>query len=127
MSMTLSLPFAVHSLKCYCAEFFDHVEVTWDKCDSDRSCETTTGVCYANLRITKEGSERNTFNCLEDIHEVSGIRITCSILPNHVQVVECCNNTDFCNRDLNLTLPSDMPPTQSPTATITPTSDDSTG
>ena len=123
-------PFSVHSLKCYCTEFLDRIELPWEQCDSNKSCEITTGMCYADLRITEMGAKKHTFNCIKDhIHDfVSSIDITCNIVPpDHTQVVECCNRTDFCNRYLNLTLPTAMPPTQSPTATITPTSDDSTG
>ena len=113
----------VHSLKCYCTEFIDNVELPWEQCGSDKSCEITTGMCYANLRITEQGVKHN-FNCIEgDIENVvSSIRITCNTSPTDSQIVKCCNNTDFCNRDLNLILPTDRPPTQSPMATITPTS-----
>ena len=113
----------VHSLKCYCAEFIDSVDLTWAQCGIDKSCETTTGMCYANLRITEQGVQKHNFNCIEDIKNfVSSIRITCNTSPTDSQIVKCCNNTDFCNQYLNLTLPTDRPPTQSPMATITPTS-----
>ena len=115
----------VHSLKCYCTEFIDSVELPWAQCGSDKSCEITTGMCYADLRITKLGaSKHTTFNCIEeDIHDsFPSITITCNIPPTDSRITECCNNTDFCNQYLNLILPTDWPPTQSPMATITPTS-----
>ena len=92
----------VHSLKCYCAEFIDSVDLTWEQCGSDKSCETITGMCYANLRITEQGVQKHNFNCIEgDIENVvSSIRITCNTSPTDSQIVKCCNNTDFCNQYL---------------------------
>ena len=117
-------------MKCHCAEYIDGVQIPWDICDSGDSCETSTGVCYYNLRLKDDTYLIQTYNCIEDIHDVSSISITCKLPPPDTQqVVGCCDEPDFCNRDLNLTLPSgpstEMPPTQSPTATITPTSSDS--
>ena len=109
-------------MKCHCAEYIDGVQIPWNICDSDDSCETSTGVCYYLLRLNDDSYLIQTYNCIEDIHDVSSIHITCKLpLPDTQGVVGCCDEPDFCNRDLNLTLPSEpsteMPPTQSPTAT----------
>ena len=116
----------VEPLICYCAEYYiAEVPIAPTYCNSDNSCDTT-GKCLVNLVLVEySGSlvERYTYRCVSDGDP--GDRIlphvdTLCVLdaPSLTRVVLCCNNTDFCNRDLNpRALLASLPPM---TSTSTP-------
>ena len=98
----------MESLICYCAEYFiAEVPITPTYCNSDNSCDTT-GKCLVNLILVEYSVslvERYTYRCVSDsdlVDGIPGVNTPCGLdPPSPTQAVLCCNNTDFCNRDLN--------------------------
>ena len=127
----------VESLKCYCA---DHViaEIPFPltPCSSGNSCDTT-GKCLVNLRLVENSGylvETYTYRCVSDgdVEGIPSVGVLCGLdAPSPTQAILCCNNTDFCNRDLNprtlLTSLPAMSPSPTPVMVLSPTSTPSAG
>ena len=96
----------VHSLICHCKQFIN-VELPSlpPGCYPNGTCATDTGQCFVELKIAELGGhKRYTYNCIEDNpdDQVYRVHATCILnVPSATQVVLCCNNTDYCNENLN--------------------------
>ena len=98
----------VESLICYCAEYFiASLPTSPTYCNSETSCNTT-GKCLVSLVLDEHSGslvERYTYRCVSDDDvgdRISRVNTLCGLdALSPTQVILCCNNTDFCNRDLN--------------------------
>ena len=86
---------------------------------------------YVELAVF-DGHRREIYSCLNNMHDISVTLTACSIEDTD-HVVKCCNTSDYCNRDIHLSLPSTITSSTISTTTVTPlptledTPDGSTG
>ena len=106
-------------------------------CSNDDTCETS-GVCAAELHMVGS-NDVVRYGCIENVHTALDIiTLTCSIMSVS-QTIKCCNDTDYCNININLALPefqstqlppesrthdSNIPPSPTPMTSVMPTSND---
>lgn len=110
-----------NGLKCYCAVHLDRVPVP-SQCVNG-TCEDAD-FCSVNLQFV-DRSRREIFDCLHNIHDILASGTACTI-ADAKQVVQCCNDSDYCNRYLNPSLPTTMS-IQTPVPTARPTPDNNKG
>ena len=118
-----------HSLSCSCFYYLDNIPTSFTppECTADRKCHNATA-CYVRLDYSRP-STKLTYGCLTDQQDVSIADITCAIDNLPGSVLECCNDTDYCNSQLNPTPPHSSPPStavmsvimSSPRPTLKPT------
>uniref|UniRef100_A0A8C9Y420 receptor protein serine/threonine kinase n=1 Tax=Sander lucioperca TaxID=283035 RepID=A0A8C9Y420_SANLU len=94
---------AARFLSCYCS----------GHCPEDATNNTcqTNGQCFAIIEEDEQGEAILTSGCMK----YEGSQFQCKDSPNAQtrRTIECCN-TDFCNRDLQPTLPPQAPAEGSP-------------
>ena len=123
--LILSLLLHLHAadgLKCYCALAVDGIELLPQHGCDHNTCETS-GVCYMDLQLKEDKHVVVHSNCLMNIHDVNTtIYIACQI-EEPLHVVKCCNETDYCNQNLSVSL-NNMP---TPVPTVKPGSEGKNG
>ena len=107
------------SLSCNCSYYLDNVPLTSSQCTADRECHNATA-CYVKLDYSRP-STRLTYSCFIDQHVISTIGIICTIDNIPGVVLECCNDTDYCNSQLNPTSPAMSSPRPTVKPTVIPT------
>ena len=113
-----STSFAADGLKCFCAHIVDGVVLPPPGACHNNSCETS-GVCLVELKF-KDGHMIKGPACFSNVHGLLNVNLTCSI-EEPLHVVKCCDGTDYCNENINITLPPVSTMTTSvPTTTMKP-------
>ena len=113
---------AADGLKCYCADYINGVElVSLHGCDQN-TCETS-GVCFVDVQLKEDEHVVVHSDCLTNVHNIkTTIDIACQI-EEPLHVVKCCNETDYCNQNLSVSL-NNMP---TPVPTVKPGSEGKNG
>ena len=95
------------SLSCACVYYFNNVDLGYipEECTADQVCHNAT-VCYAQLEYGGRGT-RLSYSCfIESQHGLSLTATACTTEDRPGSVLECCNDTDYCNLQLHPTPPS---------------------
>ncbi|TDH02032.1 hypothetical protein EPR50_G00169110 [Perca flavescens] len=86
-------------------------KVLWCHCyhqchpDSVNNTCMTDGYCFTMVKEEEGGLVVHTAGCLP----LAGSEFQCRDTGNARSAIECCTDQDYCNRDLNLTIPPLMP------------------
>ena len=113
---------AADGLKCYCALVIDGVELPPVYGCDNNTCETP-GVCSVDLQFKDDKHNVVKSNCLTNLHDVHTTLDIACLIEQPLHVVKCCNETDYCNLNLSVSL-NNMP---TPVPTVKPGSEGKNG
>ena len=113
---------AADGLKCYCALFIGGVELPHPYGCNNNICETS-GVCIVELQLKEDEHVVVKSDCLTNVHEVATTVAVACMIEKPLHVVKCCNETDYCNQNLSVSL-NNMP---TPVPTVKPGSEGKNG
>ncbi len=99
------------ALRCHCNETHSHVA---PHCfDNAFTCEVTEGLCYAQIFVSEESATvQRRWGCLSE-------DLLCGQTDSATRQVRCCNDSDLCNKWLELHLPPPTPQVSSEPTSVT--------